>query len=44
MKKAIFTLAIGENPMYRASVASLEAYGKRVGADVIVSDQAALSN
>lgn len=39
MKKAIFTLAIGENPMYRASVASLEAYGKRVGADVIVSDK-----
>ncbi|WP_394202776.1 glycosyltransferase [Shewanella waksmanii] len=39
MKKAIFTLAIGDNPMYRAAVDSFKAYGKRIGADVIVSDQ-----
>lgn len=39
MKKAIFTLAIGDNPMYRAAVDSFKAYGKKVGADVIVSDQ-----
>ncbi|MEZ9199458.1 glycosyltransferase [Shewanella sp. 10N.286.54.B9] len=39
MKKAIFTLAIGDNPMYRAAVESFKAYGKRIGADVIVSDE-----
>ena len=39
MKKAIFTLAIGDNPMYKAAVESFKAYGKKVGADVIVSDR-----
>ncbi|WP_144211676.1 glycosyltransferase [Shewanella donghaensis] len=39
MKKAIFTLAIGDNPMYKAAVESFEAYGEKVGADVIVSDE-----
>lgn len=39
MKKAIFTLAIGDNPMYRAAVESFKAYGEKIGADVIVSDQ-----
>jgi len=39
MKKAIFTLAIGDNPMYKAAVASFKEYGKRVGADVITSDK-----
>ncbi|MEH6463825.1 MAG: glycosyltransferase [Shewanella psychromarinicola] len=39
MKKAIFTLAIGDNPMYRAAISSFKAYGERIGADVIVSDQ-----
>ncbi|GIU29233.1 hypothetical protein TUM4644_27460 [Shewanella colwelliana] len=39
MKKAIFTLAIGDNPMYRAAIASFKQYGKKVGADVIVSDE-----
>ncbi|AQS35376.1 Glycosyl transferase family 8 [Shewanella psychrophila] len=39
MKKAIFTLAIGDNPMYRAAVDSFKEYGKKIGADVIVSDQ-----
>jgi lipopolysaccharide biosynthesis glycosyltransferase len=39
MKKAIFTLAIGDNPMYRAAIASFKAYGEKIGADLIVSDQ-----
>ena len=39
MKKAIFTLAIGDNPMYKAAVESFKAYGKKVGADVIVADR-----
>lgn len=39
MKKAIFTLAIGDNPMYRAAIASFKQYGEKVGADVIVSDE-----
>ncbi|TMP37821.1 glycosyltransferase family 8 protein [Pseudoalteromonas rubra] len=38
MKKAIFTLAIGDNPMYRAAIKSFEIYAKKVGADLIVSD------
>jgi len=39
MKKAIFTLAIGDNPMYRAALDSFRAYAKRVGADLIVSEE-----
>jgi|TARA_R110001592_G_scaffold141366_5_gene362821 lipopolysaccharide biosynthesis glycosyltransferase len=40
MKKAIFTLAIGdENPMYRAALLSFEQYAKKVGADLIVSKE-----
>ncbi|MCG7549949.1 glycosyltransferase [Pseudoalteromonas sp. Of7M-16] len=37
MKKAIFTLAIGDNPMYQAALKSFELYADRVGADLIVS-------
>ncbi len=40
MKKAIFTLAIGdENPMYRAALLSFEQYAQKVGADLIVSKE-----
>jgi len=39
MKKAIFTLAIGDNPMYRAALNSFKIYADRVGADLIVSDE-----
>ncbi|WP_153915098.1 glycosyltransferase [Shewanella sp. TC10] len=39
MKRAIFTLAIGDNPMYKAAITSFEEYGKKVGADVIVSKE-----
>ncbi|QLE87519.1 glycosyltransferase family 8 protein [Shewanella sp. Scap07] len=39
MKKVIFTLAIGDNPMYQAAIESFKEYGNKVGADVIVSDQ-----
>ncbi|MBE0366656.1 glycosyltransferase family 8 protein [Pseudoalteromonas aurantia] len=39
MKKAIFTLAIGDNPMYRAAIASFRYYADKVGADLIISDQ-----
>ncbi|OBT05540.1 glycosyl transferase [Shewanella sp. UCD-FRSSP16_17] len=38
MKKAIFTLAIGDNPMYKAAIETFHKYGERVGADVIISD------
>lgn len=38
MKKAIFTLAIGDNPMYQAAILSFQYYAKRVGADLIISD------
>ncbi|QYJ93690.1 glycosyltransferase [Shewanella spartinae] len=39
MKKAIFTLAIGDNPMYRAALKSFERYAEKVGADLVVSDR-----
>ncbi|MBQ4879078.1 glycosyltransferase family 8 protein [Pseudoalteromonas luteoviolacea] len=39
MKKAIFTLAIGDNPMYKAALHSFKLYAQKVGADLIVSDQ-----
>ena len=39
MKKAIFTLAIGDNPMYKAALNSFRDYAKKVGADLIVSEQ-----
>lgn len=40
MKKAIFTLAIGdENPMYRAALLSFELYAEKIGADLIVSKE-----
>ena len=39
MKKAIFTLAIGDNPMYRAALESFRPYAKKVGADLIISDK-----
>ena len=38
MKKAIFTLAIGDNPMYQAAILSFQHYADKVGADVIISD------
>lgn len=38
MKLAIFTLAIGDNPMYQAAIHSFKCYAKRVGADLIISD------
>ncbi|WP_105166539.1 glycosyltransferase [Pseudoalteromonas sp. T1lg23B] len=39
MKKAIFTLAIGDNPMYQAAILSFQHYAAKVGADLIISDQ-----
>ncbi|MCF6440772.1 glycosyltransferase family 8 protein [Pseudoalteromonas luteoviolacea] len=39
MKKAVFTLAIGDNPMYKAALHSFKLYAQKVGADLIVSDQ-----
>ncbi|BAJ00074.1 glycosyltransferase [Shewanella violacea] len=39
MKKAIFTLAIGDNPMYRAAIESFRIYADKVGADLIVSEE-----
>ncbi|WP_434927311.1 glycosyltransferase [Shewanella sp. HL-SH2] len=40
MKKAIFTLAIGDtNPMYNAALLGFKLYAEKVGADLIVSDQ-----
>ena len=39
MKKAIFTLAIGDNQMYQAAILSFQHYAEKVGADLIISDQ-----
>ncbi|MEZ9236872.1 glycosyltransferase [Shewanella sp. 10N.286.52.A9] len=39
MKIAIFTLAIGDNPMYRAAIDSFSSYADKVGADLIVSNE-----
>ncbi|CAH9067196.1 hypothetical protein PSECIP111951_03727 [Pseudoalteromonas holothuriae] len=39
MKKAIFTLAIGDNPMYQAAILSFKYYAEKVGADLVVSEQ-----
>ncbi|MDK1286746.1 glycosyltransferase family 8 protein [Pseudoalteromonas umbrosa] len=39
MKKAIFSLAIGDNPMYKAALHSFKLYAQKVGADLIVSDK-----
>ncbi|MFC3034505.1 glycosyltransferase [Pseudoalteromonas fenneropenaei] len=39
MKKAIFTLAIGDNPMYQAALLSFQHYASKVGAELIVSEQ-----
>lgn len=39
MKKAIFTLAIGDNPMYQAAILSFKHYAKKVGAELIISNQ-----
>lgn len=40
MKKAIFTLAIGDtNPMYNAALKSFQLYADKVGADLIVSNE-----
>ncbi|MBQ4847826.1 glycosyltransferase [Pseudoalteromonas sp. MMG005] len=39
MKKVIFTLAIGDNPMYQAAILSFKHYADKVGADLIVSDE-----
>ena len=43
MKKAVFTLAIGDNPMYRAAVMSFQRYADRVDADLIVVGARGLS-
>ncbi|MEJ2257107.1 MAG: glycosyltransferase [Woeseiaceae bacterium] len=39
MKKAVFTLAVGDNPMYRAAVMSFEHFADRVGADLAVAQE-----
>ena len=39
MKNAVFTLAIGDNPMYRAAVISFQRYADLVGADLIVAQE-----
>lgn len=39
MKKAIFTIAIGNDPMYQAAIRSFKRYASKVGADLIISDQ-----
>jgi hypothetical protein len=39
VKKALFTLAIGDNPMYRAALMSFERYARETGADLVVSDE-----
>lgn len=38
MKKAVFTLAVGDNPMYRAAVMSFQRYADQVGADLVVAE------
>ncbi|WP_063382931.1 glycosyltransferase [Pseudoalteromonas luteoviolacea] len=38
MNKVIFTLAIGDNPMYQAAIHSFRHYAKKVGADLVVAD------
>ncbi|WP_394129183.1 glycosyltransferase [Shewanella maritima] len=39
MKKAIFTLAIGDNPMYKAALKTFQQYADKVGADLIISEE-----
>lgn len=39
MKKALFTLAIGDNPMYRAALMSFEQYAEKVGAELVVAQE-----
>jgi lipopolysaccharide biosynthesis glycosyltransferase len=39
MKKAVFTLAVGDNPMYRAAVMSFQRYAELVGADLVVAEE-----
>ncbi len=39
MKKAVFTLAVGDNPMYRAAVMSFQRYADQVGADLVVAEE-----
>ena len=38
MDKVIFTLAVGDNPMYRAALKSFRRYADVVGADFVVAD------
>ena len=39
MDRAIFTLAIGDNPMYGAALKSFQRYADSVGADLIVAEE-----
>ena len=39
MKKVLFTLAVGDNPMYRAAVMSFQRYADLVGADLVVAQE-----
>jgi len=39
MKKAIFTLAVGDNPMYRGAVKTFQRYADIVGADLVVAEE-----
>ena len=39
MRTAIFTLAVGDNPMYRAAVMSFERYADKVGANLVVAQE-----
>ena len=39
MKNAVFTLAVGDNPMYRAAVMSFQRYADNIGADLVVAQE-----
>ena len=39
MRKALFTLAIGDNPMYRAALLGFERYAAKVGAELVVAKE-----
>jgi lipopolysaccharide biosynthesis glycosyltransferase len=39
MKKALFTLAVGDNPMYKAALKSFQRYADIVNADLIVAEE-----
>jgi len=39
MRKALFTLAIGDNPMYKAALKSFQRYADSVDADLVVAEE-----